>query len=443
MEIINLGAIKKATIPLHRTMIFWGNNNVGKTTVLYAIYSLYCWLTKKHHPNEAGATVDIISEKEIQKAIDGQDQRLNYERIKRQVTDEVVSEFNKLDGRYFSSFFKDNVYTPKSKIKIDKKDIEYFYRDTRDGNWYVRNNTLENSVEYRLTTRYVKEDDEESIHLHFGKYNVEDDKEQTLPHDERKKIDPKEYLYWANDNIIRLIFNSVGVYHPAERVGINEVIKLLQRKSGMSNQDEDNKEVNDYIIKPISDYIDFVDRNRPLLNKKYSLQNYGEDLQKLIPGSFNYDSNQNEIYFTPSDESNMRIGFSMLSSSLKALLSLNIMFAISDGNKYSNYIFMDEPEMNLSPASQISMATLLYECQKMGYRIILSTHSDYFIKKMMNLTIKEKKNTDPSDIVGFCIEDDHSCSIIESLFLEKNQYINVFDNPSRDINDEYFKLTGN
>ena len=44
-------------------------------------------------------------------------------------------------------------------------------------------------------------------------------------------------------------------------------------------------------------------------------------------------------------------------------------------------IIIDEPELNLHPSRQIMMARLLTMLVKFGLRVMITTHSDYIVRK--------------------------------------------------------------
>ena len=48
-------------------------------------------------------------------------------------------------------------------------------------------------------------------------------------------------------------------------------------------------------------------------------------------------------------------------------------------------IIIDEPELNLHPDNQVVLARIFSRLINVGFRIILSTHSDYIIRELNNL----------------------------------------------------------
>jgi len=60
---------------------------------------------------------------------------------------------------------------------------------------------------------------------------------------------------------------------------------------------------------------------------------------------------------------------------------------------------MDEPELNLHPDSQITVARIFAKAVNKGFKIILSTHSDYIIKEFNNLIMLNQASK--ADIAEF------------------------------------------
>ena len=53
--------------------------------------------------------------------------------------------------------------------------------------------------------------------------------------------------------------------------------------------------------------------------------------------------------------------------------------------KKNDFLIIDEPELNLHPASQRLMARLLAKLVNVGINIFVTTHSDYFVRELNTL----------------------------------------------------------
>jgi len=103
-------------------------------------------------------------------------------------------------------------------------------------------------------------------------------------------------------------------------------------------------------------------------------------------------SNDGEIQFRPSQSARTTLPIQMTASIVKTLSSLDLYLkhiaAIND------LIIIDEPEINLHPDNQILVARMLVRLMHCGFRIILSTHSDYIIREINNMVMMSRKDTE-------------------------------------------------
>ena len=56
----------------------------------------------------------------------------------------------------------------------------------------------------------------------------------------------------------------------------------------------------------------------------------------------------------------------------------------------SQFIIVDEPEIHLHPSLQSKLADFFMEMAMLGKRILIETHSEYLIDKMIYLKLKHK-----------------------------------------------------
>lgn len=100
-------------------------------------------------------------------------------------------------------------------------------------------------------------------------------------------------------------------------------------------------------------------------------------------------SNDGEIQFKPSKCTRTTLPIQMTASIVKTLSSMDLYLrhiaAIND------LIIIDEPEINLHPDNQILVARMLVRLMNSGFRVILSTHSDYIIREINNMVMMSRK----------------------------------------------------
>ena len=82
----------------------------------------------------------------------------------------------------------------------------------------------------------------------------------------------------------------------------------------------------------------------------------------------------------------------MTASIIKTLSSL-VVYLKHIAN-FNDLIIIDEPEINLHPSNQIIIARLLARLANKGFRLLISTHSDYIVREFNNLVILSQKDND-------------------------------------------------
>lgn len=107
-------------------------------------------------------------------------------------------------------------------------------------------------------------------------------------------------------------------------------------------------------------------------------------------------SNDGEIQFKPKKASSRVLPIHMTASIIKAMASLVVY--LKHIAKKNDLIIIDEPEINLHPNNQIILTRMLARLMNQGFRLIVSTHSDYIIREINNLVIMSHSNN--SDVVS-------------------------------------------
>lgn len=113
--------------------------------------------------------------------------------------------------------------------------------------------------------------------------------------------------------------------------------------------------------------------------------------------------------------------------------------------KVGDYLIIDEPELNLHPESQKYLAILLNDLVSKGLKIIISTHSDYLIRELINLELKKnikiKQDKEGEEKLKNTVAYDFVDNTIKEISkLHKQSVIHNFDDLTSEIEDEYYDL---
>ncbi|EOX3947228.1 AAA family ATPase [Vibrio alginolyticus] len=139
---------------------------------------------------------------------------------------------------------------------------------------------------------------------------------------------------------------------------------------------------------PIADYIDWLNDLTSIKKgaKKGKYHNLAEEVKKLVGGRYHVDAEGN-ITFTPKKKRNgpsaPKMDLHLSSSTVKSLFGL--WFYLEYQAQENGVLMIDEPELNLHPSNQRAVARLVAKLVNNGIHVIVSTHSDYFLRELNSL----------------------------------------------------------
>ena len=132
------------------------------------------------------------------------------------------------------------------------------------------------------------------------------------------------------------------------------------------------------ILECIQDANDLAERSRVTTE----LEPFAVELEAILGGRMDV-SAEGEIGFTLAEPGCPRVPFHISASVVKSLASL--VFYFRHQARPGATLVIDEPELNLHPDLQRKVARFLAKAVNAGFRIILSTHSDYVLREFSNL----------------------------------------------------------
>ncbi|HYO65217.1 MAG TPA: AAA family ATPase, partial [Archangium sp.] len=172
----------------------------------------------------------------------------------------------------------------------------------------------------------------------------------------------------------------------------------------------------------------------------------------VLGGAIRIDA-EGEMSFHP-NESDTRLSLHLSSSSVKALAGLSLF--LRHMAEESQFLIIDEPELNLHPDNQRRVARVLARLVHSGIKVLISTHSDYIIRELNNLIMlsadkdgsvrrrlgyDEQEILSPSQVGAYLFDSEKANPItvtptgIEVATIERE--INALNTVSQDI---YFTL---
>lgn len=134
---------------------------------------------------------------------------------------------------------------------------------------------------------------------------------------------------------------------------------------------------------PIQDSLTMANDLAYLARNESDYADLASELETLLGGAVAL-SKEGAISFKPIGAS-AAIGIHLTSSVVKSLVRL--VFFLRHLARQDDVLIIDEPELNLHPDNQRKIAHVLAKAMNRGLRLIMSTHSDYFLREINNLII--------------------------------------------------------
>ena len=372
----HLGGIDKGCIELNDFTIFCGKNNSGKT---YAMYSLYGLLEKDF--DIRFDFVKKINNKLKQEGTWKVDVREILSLHKDEMVKHIQDHFKKYLPRLFGVTDEDFANT-EVLLNLDDENLQ------QQAIKKSAKNALSLGKVKDWTLLLEKEPDSEIIHLTLHNIDIPD---RIL----------EDFISKAFVSILFACLSKDSFLLPAERAGLNLFFKELSSTRNLLLQHAQKDKVDpmellkDIISSryadPINDYIQYLHKIGQDRNVKGHFRVYAQDMQKkVLNGKYQVDS-QGNVYFLPyrSNQSKLHLHFS--SSTVKTLFGL--VFYLEHLAKDGDCLMIDEPELNLHPDNQRQVARILAQLVNAGLKVVVSTHSDYFVRELNNLIMLQKRFT--------------------------------------------------
>lgn len=394
----NLGTIKETELDLRPLTVIIGPNNSNKTYIAYSVYGLFETI-KIHQYGFSYNSFKLEKQSAKTWCLDINDQFLD--RISQDIQVMVRSfSHNKL-----TSFFQDSSKKLFAKtffdISLDRQEIETL----------LSNLKFPLDVSMQTNTFDLAKVDYHSKAIYF------------VVDSPVKEIWEDDVFYLVIDFINRLkekLFSSKIFSFPAERNAFINTYKMLANRRykllrdtqrGLLAEERINRQLE--LLKeqgdirypqPIEDFLDFLSDIELQSNIEINPEAKNE-FQKLADLIEEHIQNNHKTLLKPtvlggreikiSVSDDLEIDLYNASSSIKQLapILLYLRYRASKGD----FIIIDEPEMNLHPESQAKLLEALAILVNLGVKVLLTTHSPYFMSHLNNLVSGDQDHEDRLD----------------------------------------------
>ncbi|WP_424946043.1 AAA family ATPase [Candidatus Spongiihabitans sp.] len=382
----NIGPIKEAELELGDLTIIAGQNNTGKTYLVYTLYGFLeafhddiSLMTRNYSDSEFFTKMEEIAKqiKEHGKAT------MQFERFK--TLADLMLQYS---STLFSSVYIDQVF---SCSNDEFEDAEFSIKK------YIKQEEMENEK------HRVSHQDRESVLLSSLKDGIIHLEFDNVGNHQLTSRAMAMGLYTLFHKMIKSNF-PVPFILSAERFGVSLFYKeldlnknrLVEKLQNLSNEKESSryqsyieKEAARY-AKPIKDNINFTRDLAEIPKRKSNLPiNNLRSVERIMDGY--YKTKNDEIRFISKRRGENRFDIPLHLASSSARGVSDLYFYLKHVAQQGQMLIIDEPESHLSPTNQVLMARLLAFCVNSGLKVLLTTHSDYLIKEFNNLIMLSNK----------------------------------------------------
>lgn len=374
----NIGYVDNGCLELGNLTILFGENNVGKTYLNYAIYGLLKSIKNNIHFDFDDNYIDSLQENGL----------VNISLYEINMLNSLNSSghnFSENLHRYFNTneeFFEDSSVG----ISMADMDLKKIIPKKFEAKAVI-------GKKHQSEFIFYKEEGTDIINITL-KHNGE--LQQNFPNSLIKNI--------LNDFLTKLIVSNDDFPTPfvitSERTGISLFYKELDvNKNLILETLTEGKEFDpfDFLTKyrsryaqPIHDNIqvirdyESVQKNKSFIREdKEKYDSILNTLQDIIGGNFK--NSNKEVFYYPKKKKKRRkiaIPFYVASSSIKSMFLIDLY--INCIAKKGGLLIIDEPELNLHPNNQRKIAVLLAKLINAGVKVLITTHSDYLVRELNN-----------------------------------------------------------
>ncbi len=384
LEIKELGAIKRAEFDLGKKLtIFCGPNGTGKTYAAFLIYAL-ARLENRNLGYRLNANLLnlIITENRLEYPLD-------LEELWAFKTREVKSLEDRLGSIFAVADSKVNDFFAKTEISLLESKDDFFER--------IIKLKLDLKIRlYQYEFHFIKESGASTILVHVGEDTTKDEQYKSF-----LDIVFTSRLYsilafhpLTSSAIFPVERNSIYTFSNELSIRRNEALEHLQALStrkDLNLMDLFFKRSSRY-PQPIRDELQVSEDLDNVQKKNSEFFDFASQIEnELLKGKVAI-TKEGNVEFSSQKAPKLRLSFHQSSSIVKTLASLVIY--LKHRALKNDLVIIDEPELNLHPDNQVKLARIFAKMVNKGLRLVISTHSDYFIREFNNLIMLSSEDQD-------------------------------------------------
>ena len=411
LQLRKIGAIESAEIDLSKDLIILtGSNNSGKTYLTNVLYGLY------KIPINSDINFNLVEIKDFSVVENPSVQRksavltLNSYEVFSKFETEILSSLGKIAIKNLSGIFGTGEHN------FEESEIQFLKTVEDDFKKLIFNQTFIGSLstfesKFGLI-EYNKTEDSFEITVRITDFNYQFEEGLKDIHLVLiQNVLLQSYLYAIMNGGSR---KNISIY-PAERIAVDVFQKEIRQGRGSILYDDGfhaymhmSRGLKSYgFVNPISKndnmgvsiaIKDFVNNISTMPSRKESTSSYSEyadELETILLGGKIEMNQDGSINFINSE--GIAIDLNLTSSLVKSLSGL--VFYFRHVAQKNDVIIIDEPELNLHPKLQIQITKFIAKLVNNGFKVIISTHSDYVIRELNTLIMLGKRGKESNDLI--------------------------------------------
>lgn len=388
VDIKELGYVKNVQLDLDKDLtILCGPNNTGKTYVAYAIYGLMKFRSDLPKSKKVSEEIKNLLEKGqieidiIELLLENNSTYLNA------IGKSYLKQLPKVFASEESAFSK-------TEIKIELGDIENLKEKILS-----QKITQEIGIRNSFSVKIVKEIDSSKISCILIENESKDNAH-------KNEVPTSILLDFIADRIFNILIDFIfpkTYIAPAERIAINIFSKELSLKRNILvdkllelkdvGKDDDpfdliKRRATRYPL-PIRDSLETSEDLNNFKKNTSEFAHFAEEIEKEILKGQVLISKEGEVQYKPEKAKSLNLPIHLTASVVKSLSNLVIYFRHLATK--GDFIIIDEPELNLHPDNQVIIAKIIAKIANNGFKVLISTHSDYIIRELNNLIMLKGK----------------------------------------------------
>ena len=175
---------------------------------------------------------------------------------------------------------------------------------------------------------------------------------------------------------------------------------------------------------PIRDGLEVAEDLNNYSKTKSEFYSFAEEIENELLNGKVIVTKDGDVQFSSNKAKRKKIPIHLTASIVKTLSSL--IFYLKHIATKNELIIIDEPELNLHPNNQVYLARIFARLINQGFRLIISTHSDYIIRELNNLIMASSlKRTEPLKFNSFTYSKEYFLD-----FKTVGAYLFNFKNPT-------------